>query len=208
MLWEPLNTFWAESYEACKASSQKRAKYLMESRRKFQVGVIIRVTSLVVGFHSKFMARTRVAHDYEHELHILKMNSSYACLVAAKLRKKRRRISRKRVPYTFVRCAVMFLFYSQYDGLPPIHSLAFKFRMTLGHWYHYPSVTFFIFEFFFFHFPSQQKILFQWRMRQTDDIARLNASQTSRKVREKQIERRWCSAKRFLHSEKGAFSKE
>lgn len=37
MLWEPLNRFWAESYEACKASSQKRAKYLLESRRKFQV---------------------------------------------------------------------------------------------------------------------------------------------------------------------------
>lgn len=36
-LWEPLNTFWAECYEACKSSSQKRAKQLMESRRKFQV---------------------------------------------------------------------------------------------------------------------------------------------------------------------------
>lgn len=54
----------------------------------------------------------------------------------------------------------------------------------------------------------QQKILLQWRMRQTDDIARLNASQTSRKILEKQTERRWCSAKRFLHSEKGAFAKE
>lgn len=37
MIWEQLNRFWAESYEACKASSQKRAKNLMESRRKFQV---------------------------------------------------------------------------------------------------------------------------------------------------------------------------
>lgn len=37
MIWEQLNRFWAESYEACKASSQKRAKFSMESRRKFQV---------------------------------------------------------------------------------------------------------------------------------------------------------------------------
>lgn len=37
MIWEQLNRFWAESYEACKASSQKRTKNLMESRRKFQV---------------------------------------------------------------------------------------------------------------------------------------------------------------------------
>lgn len=37
MIWEPLNRFWAESYEACKASSQIRTKNLMESRRKFQV---------------------------------------------------------------------------------------------------------------------------------------------------------------------------
>lgn len=37
MIWEQLNRFWAESYEACKASSQKRNMNLMESRRKFQV---------------------------------------------------------------------------------------------------------------------------------------------------------------------------
>lgn len=36
-LWEPLNTFWAECYESCKFSSQRRAKLQMESRRKFQV---------------------------------------------------------------------------------------------------------------------------------------------------------------------------
>lgn len=40
-LWEPLNTFWAECYEACKASSQKRAKQLMESRRKFQQKILV-----------------------------------------------------------------------------------------------------------------------------------------------------------------------
>lgn len=39
MIWEQLNRFWAESYEACKASSQKRTKNLMESRRKFQVSI-------------------------------------------------------------------------------------------------------------------------------------------------------------------------
>lgn len=37
MIWEQLNRFWAESYEACKASAQKLAKNMMESRRKFQV---------------------------------------------------------------------------------------------------------------------------------------------------------------------------
>lgn len=41
MIWEQLNRFWAESYEACKSSSQKRNKNLMESRRKFQVGTHI-----------------------------------------------------------------------------------------------------------------------------------------------------------------------
>lgn len=40
-LWEPLNTFWAECYEACKGSSQKRAKQLMESRRKFQQKILV-----------------------------------------------------------------------------------------------------------------------------------------------------------------------
>lgn len=34
---EPLNTFWAECYESCKLSSQKRAKLLTDSRRRFQV---------------------------------------------------------------------------------------------------------------------------------------------------------------------------
>lgn len=45
MIWEQLNRFWAESYEACKASSQKRAKNLMESRRKFQVSKSVMLLS-------------------------------------------------------------------------------------------------------------------------------------------------------------------
>ncbi|XP_058454329.1 neurobeachin-like protein 1 isoform X1 [Malaya genurostris] len=40
-LWEPLNTFWAECYESCKFSSQRRAKLQMESRRKFQERILI-----------------------------------------------------------------------------------------------------------------------------------------------------------------------
>ncbi|XP_055544656.1 neurobeachin-like protein 1 isoform X1 [Wyeomyia smithii] len=40
-LWEPLNTFWAECYESCKFSSQRRAKLQMESRRKFQEKILI-----------------------------------------------------------------------------------------------------------------------------------------------------------------------
>lgn len=36
-LWEPLNMFWAECYEACKTASQKRAALQLESRRRFQV---------------------------------------------------------------------------------------------------------------------------------------------------------------------------
>uniref|UniRef100_A0A182W0M3 Uncharacterized protein n=1 Tax=Anopheles minimus TaxID=112268 RepID=A0A182W0M3_9DIPT len=40
-LWEPLNTFWAECYESCKLSSQRRAKLQMESRRKFQERILV-----------------------------------------------------------------------------------------------------------------------------------------------------------------------
>lgn len=32
---EPLNTFWAECFEACKDTSNKRVSMQMESRRKF-----------------------------------------------------------------------------------------------------------------------------------------------------------------------------
>lgn len=45
-------------------------------------------------------------------------------------------------------------------------------------------------------------------MRQTEEITRLNGLQTTRKVRDIQIERKWRSVKRFLHSEKGAFAYE
>lgn len=34
-LTEPLNTFWAECFEACKETSNKRVGLQMESRRKF-----------------------------------------------------------------------------------------------------------------------------------------------------------------------------
>lgn len=54
----------------------------------------------------------------------------------------------------------------------------------------------------------QSKILAQWRMRQNDEATRLNGILASRKIREKQIERRWRTAKRFLNSKKGAFSNE
>lgn len=45
-------------------------------------------------------------------------------------------------------------------------------------------------------------------MRQTDEANRLNGIQSSRKACEKQIERKWKTAKRFLHGSKGAFSNE
>ncbi|XP_037907722.1 neurobeachin-like protein 1 isoform X2 [Hermetia illucens] len=40
-LWEPLNMFWAECYEACKTASQKRAALQLESRRRFQQKIIM-----------------------------------------------------------------------------------------------------------------------------------------------------------------------
>lgn len=45
-------------------------------------------------------------------------------------------------------------------------------------------------------------------MRQNDEATRLNSIQSAKKVHEKQIERKWRSAKRFLHSKKGAFCNE
>lgn len=47
-----------------------------------------------------------------------------------------------------------------------------------------------------------------WRIRQSEEVSRLSALQTQRKTREIQVERRWKSAKRFLHSAKGAFPHE
>lgn len=47
-----------------------------------------------------------------------------------------------------------------------------------------------------------------WRIRQSEEITRLGALQTQRKTREIQIERRWRTAKRFLHSSKGTFPHE
>ncbi|KPU78624.1 uncharacterized protein Dana_GF10562, isoform B [Drosophila ananassae] len=35
-LWEPINRFWAECYEACKAASKQRATHQAENRRLFQ----------------------------------------------------------------------------------------------------------------------------------------------------------------------------
>ncbi|BFF98031.1 neurobeachin-like protein 1 [Drosophila madeirensis] len=35
-LWEPINRFWAECYEACKAASKQRATYQTDNRRLFQ----------------------------------------------------------------------------------------------------------------------------------------------------------------------------
>lgn len=65
---------------------------------------------------------------------------------------------------------------------------------------------FIIFQFVFIHL--QLKIIKQWRLRQNDEASRLNGIQSARKIKEKQIERKWRSAKRFLHSKKGAFSNE
>lgn len=129
MIWEQLNRFWAESYEACKASSQKRNMHLMESRRKFQVcNTFLRSECL----HS-FAKLSKVMAN------LLQLISKMVCVCSEYL---------------------------------------------------------------------QQKILAQWRMRQNDEANRLNGIQSSRKIREKQIERKWRSAKRFLHSKKGAFSNE
>lgn len=41
ILWEPLNIFWAECYEACKLSTQNRSKHQMESRRRFQQKILV-----------------------------------------------------------------------------------------------------------------------------------------------------------------------
>lgn len=129
MIWEQLNRFWAESYEACKASSQKRNMHLMESRRKFQVCNTFLWSECLhsIAKLSKVMAN------------LLQLISKMVCVCSEYL---------------------------------------------------------------------QQKILAQWRMRQNDEANRLNGIQSSRKIREKQIERKWRSAKRFLHSKKGAFSNE
>jgi len=35
-LWEPINRFWAECYEACKAASKQRASFQATDRRVFQ----------------------------------------------------------------------------------------------------------------------------------------------------------------------------
>ncbi|EDW05408.2 uncharacterized protein Dmoj_GI14576 [Drosophila mojavensis] len=35
-LWEPINRFWAECYEACKAASKQRASFQATNRRVFQ----------------------------------------------------------------------------------------------------------------------------------------------------------------------------
>ncbi|KAL5292423.1 NBEAL1 family protein [Megaselia abdita] len=40
-LWEPINRFWAECYEACKVSSVKRATFQSENRRLFQQKIVM-----------------------------------------------------------------------------------------------------------------------------------------------------------------------
>ena len=36
-LWEPINRYWAECYEACKVASKKRSTFQAENRTLFQV---------------------------------------------------------------------------------------------------------------------------------------------------------------------------
>lgn len=36
-LWEPINRYWAECYEACKLASKKRSTFQAENRTIFQV---------------------------------------------------------------------------------------------------------------------------------------------------------------------------
>lgn len=126
-LWEPLNTFWAECYESCKFSSQRRAKLQMESRRKFQV-------------------------------------SDYAL-------------------WNDVVCS-----YVVFDD----------------DWF-LPSL---LHQFIFMHLIIlQEKILIPCRIRQSEELARINVQQTQRKAKDAHIDRRWLILKRFLYGPKGAWAK-
>ncbi|XP_075164730.1 neurobeachin-like protein 1 isoform X1 [Haematobia irritans] len=40
-LWEPINRFWAECYEACKVASKKRSTFQTENRTQFQKKIVI-----------------------------------------------------------------------------------------------------------------------------------------------------------------------
>ncbi|XP_055846151.1 neurobeachin-like protein 1 isoform X1 [Episyrphus balteatus] len=40
-LWEPINRYWAECYEACKAASKKRGTFQAENRRHFQQKIVV-----------------------------------------------------------------------------------------------------------------------------------------------------------------------
>ena len=44
-LWEPINRYWAECYEACKVASKKRSTFQAENRTLFQVKY--RITELL-----------------------------------------------------------------------------------------------------------------------------------------------------------------
>jgi Domain of unknown function (DUF4800) len=53
----------------------------------------------------------------------------------------------------------------------------------------------------------QEKILVPWRVRQSEENARLSISLGTQKVRDKQVERRWLINKRFLYGPQGAWAK-
>lgn len=54
----------------------------------------------------------------------------------------------------------------------------------------------------------QQKILLPWRLKQSEELARLNNLISGQRAKQTQIERRWKSAKRFLHGQRGAWQYE
>lgn len=149
-LWEPLNTFWAECYEACKSSSQRRAIQLMESRRKFQV-----------------------RPDQTKEFN--------AC-------------ARVKNRITYFKIATWFV------SVSPLHTCILSRSST-------SAVIEMIYIIRLFSI-LQQRILMPWRIRQSEEVSRLNSLQAQRKMRDVQVERHWRNAKRFLHSSKGAFPLE
>ncbi|XP_017461884.1 PREDICTED: uncharacterized protein LOC108355227, partial [Rhagoletis zephyria] len=40
-LWEPINRYWAECYEACKAASKRRGTYQADNRRIFNQKIVM-----------------------------------------------------------------------------------------------------------------------------------------------------------------------
>lgn len=54
----------------------------------------------------------------------------------------------------------------------------------------------------------QQSILIPWRIRQSEEIFRINTLTNTMRVRDNKTERIWKSAKRFLNGSRGAWKTE